>query len=101
MWIFVITMPIMIPIYLTSAIVGAPNGVLATVLSLFPFSAPVSMLLRMTSTTVPDWQIGLSLGLLGLGAAATIWLVARLFRAQTLLEGEALSVRRFIYALVG
>ena len=101
MWTFVITLPSMIPIYLASAIALAPNGPLAVILSLFPFSAPVSMLIRMTSTAVPTWQILLSLALLTAGAAAVIWLMARLFRAQTLLSGERLSVGRFISALIG
>ena len=30
-----------------------PNGLLALALSLFPFSAPVTMLMRMTTTSVP------------------------------------------------
>lgn len=93
-WLFVISLPMMIPLYLGAAISGNPNGSLATVLSLVPFSAPVAMLLRMTSTIVPPWQIALSLGLLLLTGIGTVWLMARLFRVQTLLSGESLSTRR-------
>jgi ABC-2 type transport system permease protein len=100
-WLFVISLPMMIPIYLGVAISGAPNGTLAVALSLIPFSAPVAMLLRITSTAVPIWQIGLSLMLLVLAGLGTIWLMARLFRVQTLLSGESLSVRRFLAALQG
>lgn len=98
-WIFVISLPIMIPIYLWVAIARAPNGPLATALSLIPFSAPVAMLLRMTSTSVPAWQAGLSLILLGVTGVVAIRLMARLFRAQTLLSGEAPSFRRFLAAV--
>jgi ABC-2 type transport system permease protein len=94
-WLFVISLPMMVPIYLGVAISGDPNGPLAVTLSLFPFSAPVAMLLRMTSTVVPGWQIALSLILLLLTGIGTIWLMARLFHAQTLLSGETLSIRRF------
>jgi ABC-2 type transport system permease protein len=100
-WLFVISLPMMIPIYLGVAISGAPNGTLAVALSLIPLSAPVAMLLRITSTAVPIWQIGLSLMLLVLAGLGTIWLMARLFRVQTLLSGESLSVRRFLAALQG
>jgi ABC-2 type transport system permease protein len=98
-WIFVLNVPMMIPLYLWAAITSAPNGALATVLSMVPFSAPVAMLMRMTSSAVPAWQLGLSLGLLVLTGIGMVWLMARLFRAQTLLSGEALSLRRFWGAL--
>jgi ABC-2 type transport system permease protein len=98
-WIFVVSLPMLIPIYLWMAIVSSPNGLLALVLSLIPFSAPVAMLMRMTSTVVPMWQIGLSLILLLVTGIAMIRLMARLFRAQILLSGESLSVPRFWSAL--
>jgi ABC-2 type transport system permease protein len=98
-WIFVLTLPMMIPIYLWTAIANAPNGPLALILSLFPYSAPVAMLMRMTASAVPPWQLGVSLGLLLIAVAGTIWLMARLFRAQTLLSGEPLSLSRFWTAL--
>ncbi|MFO7918567.1 MAG: ABC transporter permease [Anaerolineae bacterium] len=98
-WIFVLTLPMMAPMYLWTSIVNAPFGLLALVLSLFPYSAPVAMLMRMTSTAVPAWQLVVSLTLLVLATVGTIWLMARLFRAQTLLSGEPLSLRRFWAAL--
>jgi ABC-2 type transport system permease protein len=100
-WVFIITLPILIPIYLWTGIVNAPKGPLAVILSLFPFSSPVTMLMRMTTITVPVWQIAASLALLALAVVGMIWLMARLFRARTLLSGEALSLRRFVAALSG
>lgn len=76
-------------------------SLLAAALSVIPFSAPVAMLMRMTSTTVPIWQIGASLTLLLITGVGMIWLMARLFRVQTLLSGESLSVRRMWLALKG
>jgi len=98
-WLFVISLPMMIPVYLWAMIARDPNGMVAVVLSLFPFSAPVAMLMRLTSTSVPAWQIGVSLGLLLATAFGVIWLMARLFHARTLLSGESLSVRRFLAVL--
>jgi len=100
-WIFVLTLPMTIPLYLWTAIANAPNGPLASILSLFPYSAPVAMLMRMTASTVPPWQLTMSLGLLLVAVVGTIWLMARLFRAQTLLSGEPLSLSRFWTALRG
>lgn len=100
-WVFVISLPMMVPIYLWQPIINSPNGPLATALSLIPFSAPVAMLMRMTSTAVPIWQIGASLTLLLITGIGMIWLMARLFRVQTLLSGESISVRRMCSALKG
>lgn len=100
-WLFVISLPILIPIYLWSPIVNDPNGALATVLSLIPFSAPVAMLLRMTSSLVPPWQLAASLLLLLLTGVGVVWLMARLFRAQTLLSGESFSLQRFLNTMQG
>lgn len=100
-WVFVISLPMMLPIYLWQPIVTSPNGPLAAALSVIPFSAPVAMLMRMTSTAVPIWQIGASLALLLITGVGMIWLMARLFRVQTLLSGESLSLRRMWSALKG
>ncbi len=98
-WVFVITLPMMLPIYLWAVIVQSPDGMLATALSLIPFSSPVAMLMRMMSAMVPAWQIALSLLLLMGTAVGLVALMARLFRAQTLLSGESLSIRRLVAAL--
>jgi ABC-2 type transport system permease protein len=98
-WVFFITLPMMIPIYLWVAIVNFPNGPLAVTLSMIPFSAPVAMLMRMTSTVVPLWQLLASLILLLLTAVGMVWLMARLFRVQILLSGESPSLRRFVAAI--
>ncbi len=100
-WVLVISLPMMVPIYLWQPIATSPNGPLAAALSVIPFSAPVAMLMRMTSTTVPIWQIGASLILLLITGMGMIWLMARLFRVQTLLSGESLSVLRAWSALKG
>jgi ABC-2 type transport system permease protein len=100
-WVFLISLPMMIPFYLWTSIVNAPNGPLAVALSMIPFSAPVAMLMRMTTTAVPEWQLVTSLVLLLLTGIGMVWLMARLFRVQTLLSGEALSLRRFLGALQG
>ncbi|HSM55549.1 MAG TPA: ABC transporter permease [Candidatus Sulfomarinibacteraceae bacterium] len=98
-WVFVITLPMLIPIYLWVLLVNAPHGIPAVALSLFPFSAPIAMLMRLASATVPAWQVAVSLALLGITAIFMIWLMSRLFHVQTLLSGESFSVGRFWRAL--
>jgi hypothetical protein len=52
------------------------------------------MLIRMTRSTVAAWQVGASLILLLITGIGMTRLMARLFRVQTLLDGESLSLRR-------
>jgi ABC-2 type transport system permease protein len=91
----------MIPLMLLRNLAADPQGGLATFLSLFPPTAPISMMIRLAVSDVPAWQVGLSLALLALMVAGTIWAAARLFRATTLLNGQKLAWREFRRALAG
>ena len=94
-WIFLLSLPMMIPLYVWASLVQAPNAPLAVALSLIPFSAPVAMMMRLGSAVIPLWQVEVSMALLFLTGLGTIRLMARLFRVQTLLSGEGLSLQRF------
>ncbi|MBN1921404.1 MAG: ABC transporter permease [Anaerolineae bacterium] len=91
---FIILLPLMLPLWFQSAFIQAPNGALATFFSLFPFSAPMAMITRMVTATVPLWQIVLSLVLLAATAYGLIALAARFFRADTLLSDATLDWKR-------
>ena len=76
-----------------------PNSTLAVVLSLFPLTAPVVMIGRMATTNIPVWQPILSLALQFISIIWIIKMFTRLFRAQALLSGQELNVKRFVQAL--
>jgi ABC-2 type transport system permease protein len=82
----------MAPLFLLSALVGKPNGLLAILLSLFPFTAPTTMMMRLSAGYVPLWQILLSIFLLAVTGLLIIRAVAGLFRAQVLLSGQGLRI---------
>ncbi len=98
-WVFIVTLPMTLPFYLWMVLASAPQGGLAVVLSLFPFSAPTAMILRMTTAAVPTWQIIVSLGLMLPTTVVTMRIMARLFHAQVLLSGEPLSLKRLAETL--
>jgi len=79
----------------------APHAALPTALSLFPLTAPVVMIMRLTIGGVPFWQPLLAAGLMALTAVFVVRSVANMFRAQTLLSGQPFSARRFYKALLG
>lgn len=98
---FAIILPLIIPFYLNQAFANAPNGTLVTALSLIPFTAPTAMVARMAATTVPGWQIAVSLAGLAVMTYLFVLLAARFFRADTLLSATSLNWKRIISELRG
>ena len=84
------TFAIFVPFLLMTSILGSPDGPLAVSLSLFPPTAPTTMMLRLglPGANVPIWQLSTSIALLAL----TCWLVvrgaARVFRIGLLMTGK-------------
>lgn len=96
-----VILPLMIPLFLISAIIQSPNGAVAVVLSIFPFTSPTTMMMRLSTVSVPFWQLALAVILLVLTAFLIIRMVAQMFRAQTLLSGQSFNIRRWLLAMVG
>lgn len=93
--------PLIIPLFFINPLIDAPNSVLSTVLSLVPFTAPIAMMTRLAAGGVPLWQPILAAVLLLGTAIFVVRAVAGMFRAQTLLSGQAFSAKRFWGAILG
>ena len=91
---FVAILPLLIPLWFNYTFTDSPDGPVTIFLSLFPLTAPSSMITRLTTGTVPIWQILLSLTGLTITAYLFVLLASRLFRADTLLSSESLSWKR-------
>jgi len=98
---FLLIIPMIVPLFFLSALIQDPNGTLSVAISLFPFSAPVAMMTRLTAGTVPAWQLALTIGLMLATAYLIIIMVARLFQAQTMLSGQEFKPKIFFRALIG
>lgn len=99
---FLMMLPLLVGYFVAITPFGqqSPHGPLSTILSLFPLTTPVSMIMRVTIGGVPTWQLILAGILMIIAAFIIVRSVARLFRAQILLSGQPFSPRRFIRALV-
>ncbi len=97
----VVIIPLVIPLMFISSLIQAPNSPLSVFLSLFPLTAPVSMMTRLAATTVPFWQSALAAALIAITAFLLIKSAARMFRAQNLLSGQSITTKGFISALFG
>jgi ABC-2 type transport system permease protein len=75
-----ITLLAMLPLFFLVPILFNPNGLIAVALSLFPLTAPLTLMVRAGMTSVPAWQIIVSILLLIATAAGAIWLAGKIFR---------------------
>ena len=85
---FIVMAPLIVAIVMMGSIIQSPNGPTAVWGSLFPFTAPLIMFLRICIETPPTWQIGLSMGLMALTAYVLVFLCARIYRVGVLMYGK-------------
>jgi ABC-2 type transport system permease protein len=80
---------------------GATGTSFMVILSIFPLTSPVVMIMRLTAGIVPLWHLLLSIGLLFITAYLVLQTVAAMFHAQNLLSGQSFSVKRYLRAMTG
>lgn len=82
-----VTIPLILTIMLTPAMINEPSGTLATWLSIIPFTSPVAMLLRIPFGV--SWtHIAVSLALLLATFLLCTWIAARIYKKGILLYGH-------------
>lgn len=89
----ILTLPVWIPYMLMFTLMTNPNSPLAVTLSLLPFTAPLTMLIREGMTFLPAWQITVSALVQIAAAAGSLWLAGRVFRLGMLRYGKRLKLR--------
>jgi len=83
-----LVLPLAFCMLMLFVIVPAPNSTLAQVVSLIPFCSPLLMNFRISLTTVPPWQIGLSFVLMTFTILAILWVASRIYRVGILMYGK-------------
>lgn len=66
------------------------------VCSFIPFTSPMSMFTRIAMSTVPTWEIALSVGILVVSAVGVGVLSARIYRLGVMLYGKAPKIGKLI-----
>jgi ABC-2 type transport system permease protein len=83
---------LVVSFYLFWPVSRSPDSPLAFWVSMIPFTAPVSMLVRIVTQTPPFWQIALSL-LIGFSSVLGImWVASRVYRVGMLMYGKRASI---------
>jgi ABC-2 type transport system permease protein len=78
--------------YLSFNIIRSPNSSLAFWASMFPFFAPITMLVRIVTEMPPLWQILLSFGIGIVTIIGLMWLAARIYRVGMLMYGKKATI---------
>ena len=76
-----------------------PNSPIWVVFSIFPFSAPVAMMLRLGITGVPPWQLAVSMAILIVSIVGGLWIAAKLLSIDLLIYGKRPRIREIVRAL--
>jgi len=91
-----LAMPVMailaISLWSSLAVIRSPNSSMAFWGSMFPFSAPITMLVRIVTETPPLWQILLSLGIGIATIVGLVWLASRIYRIGMLMTGKKATI---------
>jgi ABC-2 type transport system permease protein len=91
-----ITMLLLICFFITMYTMTNPDGSIAVIFSIVPFSAPITMFTRILTTDVPLYQILLSISVLAASIAFFGWLAARIYRVGVLLYGNMPKLKDLI-----
>ena len=84
------------PFWFYSLIMLFPNSPIWVVFSIFPFSAPVLVMLRLGMTGIPAWQLAISIAVVVLSIIGGLLLAAKLLRTYILMYGKRPSLGEII-----
>ena len=87
---------IITPMLFMPAITSNPDSALASVLSLIPFFTPILMTVRIAATTVPLWEIILSVVLSVGFVFLLLWIASKIYRVGILMYGKKPKLKDLI-----
>lgn len=79
-------------LYLAFVVIRNPDSPFAFWISMVPFFSPITMVVRIVSSTPPLWQILLSLGIGVLTVVLLLWLASRIYRIGMLMYGKRATI---------
>ncbi len=92
-------MMLYVPLWFGGLMVNFPNSPIWVVLSIFPVTAPVQVMLRLGVSDIPAWQIVTSIAVLGLSVIVGLFLSTKIFRMFMLMYGKRPSLAEIIRGL--
>ncbi len=87
---------LMAGLYMAFPVIRAPNSPFAFWVSMVPFFAPITMMVRIVSQTPPFWQIALSLVIGFATVILLLWLASRIYRIGMLMYGKKATIPEMV-----
>lgn len=87
-WSMIFTLPAILPYYFSYFIIAQPESVLSRVLTIFPLTSPMTVIMRLSSGAIAPWEVALSLLILSGSVVGAMWLASRMFRVFLLMYGK-------------
>jgi ABC-2 type transport system permease protein len=92
-------MMLFVPLWFFGVMINFPNNPIWIVLSIFPITAPIQMMVRLGVSDIPVWQIVTSIAILGLSVILGLFLSVKIFRVFMLMYGKRPSLAEIIRGL--
>ena len=87
---------LMAGLYLAFPVIRAPNSPFAFWVSMVPFFAPITMMVRIVSQQPPFWQIALSFIIGCVTVVLLLWLATRIYRIGMLMYGKKATISEVV-----
>ena len=82
------TLLVFVPLWFSSLLFIFPNSPIWVVLSIFPITAPMAVMLRLGVSDIPTWQLTVSIAVLVLSTIGVLFLSVKAFRVYLLMYGK-------------
>ena len=93
-------MMLFVPLWFAGLMINFPDNPIWVVLSIFPFTAPIQIMLRLGVSDVPAWQILTSIGVLGLSVIVGLSFSTKIFRTFMLMYGKRPGLAEIIQGFI-
>ena len=91
----IVVVPIILGLVLSMSVVADSNSTLATVLSMIPFTSPMTMMTRVPFG-IPTWETILSLVILYGSFIFMVWVSAKIYRVGIFMYGKKPNIKELI-----
>jgi len=88
-----------VPLWFVSLLFIFPNSPIWVVLTIFPVTAPIAVMLRLGVTGIAAWELAVSLAVMVLSIVLVMFLAIKIFRVYLLMYGKRPSWREIIQNL--
>ncbi len=87
-----ITIPLILSIAMSGAVIANPNGSIAFWLSMFPLTSPVITMIRLPFIGA-SWELFLSMAIQVIGFLLATWMAAKIYRVGILMYGKKVTYK--------